>query len=86
MAVDWVFSTSLLEGGDPPVLVRTYLWVKIFLDVYGHWRMTHRTLGDRLGTYGSTGWVGHDLDGFRVRNQKSGYKPEDTVPTIHLGF
>jgi hypothetical protein len=35
---------------------------------------------------GSVGYVGHDLDGYWVRNQKNGSQPEDTVPLTEFGF
>ena len=48
--------------------------------------MTDWTLRDGLSTGGSTGWVRHDLSGSWLRNQKNGYKPEDTVPSIDFDF
>lgn len=71
-------------GWGPARFNRNLLLNQLLLEVDELSAMTHGTLGDRLG--GSTGWVRHDLNGFWVRNQKSGYKPRDTVPAIDLGF
>lgn len=75
-----------VEGWGPARFNQNLLFSQLFLEVDKHSGMTHWTLRDRLG--GSTGRVRHDddLNGSWVRNQKSGYKPRDTVPSIDLGF
>lgn len=58
---------------------------QLSLNVGRRCMMSHRITGNGSGSSGSAGWVGHDLRTPWLRNQKNGYKPEDTVPSVDFG-